>query len=317
MSSEVVKTNEELVELVQQGVDVQDNLKILYEQNKRYIYKIANPFMKYAEADDILQEAYIGFQEAVYDYIPGDAKLTTYAAWKIRKNCIRYLENFSNTKRIPSATYNLLRKYKSFIQEYQNECGTVPDDKVIMRELELTPKTLERIKKAIYEQHCISFSERLSTDEDLTLEDTLADDYDMESDIEDKLFREHQREVLDNAIGRLKENEQHVIRSRYWDEQSQIQLSEEMNISNSRVGQIEKDALRKLRKNDSLQELLDTKYGYGSQNAYHMSTKGCIDRHTSSTEQLALKRLILKEKQLKLEAEVEEMLSEYLGQNLG
>ena len=58
MNSEVVKTNEELVELVQKGIDVQENLKTLYEQNKKYIYKIANPFMKYAEADDLLQEAY-------------------------------------------------------------------------------------------------------------------------------------------------------------------------------------------------------------------------------------------------------------------
>ena len=53
MNTDVVMTNEELVELIQNGVDVQRNLKALYEQNKKYIYKITIPFMKYAEADDI------------------------------------------------------------------------------------------------------------------------------------------------------------------------------------------------------------------------------------------------------------------------
>ena len=312
VSFDVAKTNEELVELVQKGVDVRKNLNILYEQNKKYIYKTANPFMKYAEADDLLQEAYIGFQEAIYAYKPGEAKLTTYATWKIRQHCIRFIENFSNTKRIPSATYNLIRKYKSFIQSYQNECGTVPDDKVIMRDLEMTSKKLEHIRKVMYEQHCISLSAKLSDTDELTLEESLADDYDMETSIEEKLFQEHEREVFDNAIHTLKSNEQTVIYSRYWDEQSQKQVANNMEISPSRVGAIEREALKKLRRNDSLQNLIEEKYGCDSHKAYHMSVQGCLDNHTSTTEQIAIKRIMLKEKQLKIQSELDEFFEQLL-----
>ena len=86
-------TNEELVEQIQQGINVQKNLAILYEQNKGFIYKVVLPFMKYAEADDLLQEGYLGLHEAVYTYKPGDSKFITYLPYRIRKSCIRYLEN--------------------------------------------------------------------------------------------------------------------------------------------------------------------------------------------------------------------------------
>ena len=58
-----VMTNEELVEQIHKGIDVQKNLGILYEQNKGFIYTIVHPFMKYAEPDDLLQEGYIGLQD--------------------------------------------------------------------------------------------------------------------------------------------------------------------------------------------------------------------------------------------------------------
>ena len=87
---DVGMTNEELVEQIQAGINVRSNLEILYEQNKPFIYSVIKPFMKYAEPDDLFQEAYLGLHDAVYAYEPGDSKFITYLPWKIRKHCIHF-----------------------------------------------------------------------------------------------------------------------------------------------------------------------------------------------------------------------------------
>lgn len=305
-------TNEELVEFIQKGVDVQRNLETLYKQNKNFIYKIVNPFMKYAEADDLLQEAYIGFHNAVFSYVPGDAKLTTYATWKIRQHCIRYIENFSNTKRIPSSILNLIRKYKLFIKNYQAEHGTEPNDAIIIKELNFSQEKLKYIRKIIYEQHCVSVNSTVADSDELTIEESIADEFDLEAEVEEKLFREHERKVLDDAIHTLKPNEEKVICSRYWNEHSQKQIATDMGISDSRVSVIEKEALKKLRKNDAIQKLIEEKYGYDTQSVYHMSVMCCLNNRTSSTERTALNRIMLNEKQLKIHSELDELF-EYKG----
>lgn len=305
-------TNEELVEQIQQGNNVQQNLSILYEQNKGFIYKVVSPFMKYAEADDLLQEGYLGLHEAVYAYKPGDSKFITYLPYRVRKSCIRHLENSFSTKRIPTHKLTEIRKYNNFCQDYVNENGCFPDDKTIIRKLELTEKQLNSIKKTIYEQNCISIYSVAPGTEDATLEDIIADPFNMEEDVEEKLFKEHKRKVLDEAISTLKEAEQIVIRSRYWEDGTQIQLAKEFKLSNSRIGQLESDALKKLKKIERLQELRDEVYGYDSKKAYMLSKRYCIDKRTSSTEMIAIKRIMLEEQQKSLTKNVDDIFAELL-----
>ena len=58
-------TNEELVALIQAGVDVQENMGQLYQQNRNFIVGIALPYSKSCELDDLMQEAYFGLENAV------------------------------------------------------------------------------------------------------------------------------------------------------------------------------------------------------------------------------------------------------------
>lgn len=47
MSKDLFMTNEELVEQIQNGINVQENLGVLYEQNKGYIWKLVKPSIDY------------------------------------------------------------------------------------------------------------------------------------------------------------------------------------------------------------------------------------------------------------------------------
>ena len=58
-------TNEELVRLIQEGVDIQENMGILYKQNEGFIRTTCNPFSERAELDDLMQEAYFALVDAV------------------------------------------------------------------------------------------------------------------------------------------------------------------------------------------------------------------------------------------------------------
>ena len=305
-------TNEELVEQIQAGINVQENMEKLYEQNKGLIYKTVNPFKKCAEFDDLLQEAYIGLHEAVYAYKPGESKFATYFPWRIRKCCIRYLENTSNTKRIPVSRLNEIRKYQKFCQEYANAHGTTPDDKTIMKELELTEKRLDNIRKTIYEQNCISIHSAAPGTEDAALEDILADETDIAADVEDQVFKEEVKEIVDNAVDQLQPNQSYVIRERYLENATLCQVATEMRISIERVRQIERKALQRLKRMHQLQELHDEIYGYDSHFAYSMTVKCAVDNHTSSTEMLAMKRLEYEEEHKQTMNDLNNLFNELL-----
>lgn len=58
-------TNEERVELIQNGIDTVDNMQLLYEQNKWFIYKIVKKLTMFSDIEDLMQESYFGLDQAV------------------------------------------------------------------------------------------------------------------------------------------------------------------------------------------------------------------------------------------------------------
>lgn len=308
----MILTNEELVEQIQQGINVQENMTALYEQTKKFIYMIVKPFMNYGEIDDLLQEGFLGLHEAAYSYRAGQAKFITYLPYLVRKYCIKYLENNSNSKKIPGYRLNEIRIYKQFCQTYSNEHGHYPDDKTIMQELELTEAKLKNIKKIIYEQNCISIYSTAPGTEDAALEDIIADPSNMEEDVEEKVFQEQKKQVVEEAMKTIPEREAEIIHERYFENMTLAEIADERKLSKERVRQIEIKALGRLRKLDKLQELYDEIYGYKSSVAYKLSRKYCLDRRTSTTETLALKRIMLEEQQKSLAKNIDELFAELL-----
>ena len=53
------------MELVKEGIDVSNNMQLLYDQNKQFIYKIAKKLIMFSDIEDLMQEAYFGLYEAV------------------------------------------------------------------------------------------------------------------------------------------------------------------------------------------------------------------------------------------------------------
>ena len=54
-----IMTNEQLVIRIKAGIDVADNMAVLWEQNKGFIWKMAERFKGYEDREDLRQQGYI------------------------------------------------------------------------------------------------------------------------------------------------------------------------------------------------------------------------------------------------------------------
>jgi RNA polymerase primary sigma factor len=140
-------SNEELVKLIQSGVNQRDNMQRLYEQNigfinsliKQYSYachsynrharklnKIDNETSPIGviEYNELLQEAFIGLCNAVKGYDESmDCRFLTYSAYWIRQAIKRFLENCGNTIRVPVWLQARINYYNRIQSHYMSKYG--------------------------------------------------------------------------------------------------------------------------------------------------------------------------------------------------
>lgn len=122
-------TNEQLVTLIKNGMDVSDNMLKLWQQNRGFIFKIASGYKGYEELEDLNQQGYIGLCHAVEGYrLEEDIPFINYAAFWIRQSIKRYIENCGSIVRIPSHEWQRQKKYKKLLHDFEAQTGRKPTD---------------------------------------------------------------------------------------------------------------------------------------------------------------------------------------------
>lgn len=118
-------TNEELVEKIQAGIDVQENMGILYEQNYEYIKYLVYPYSKMLETsnvfeiEDLLQESYFSICNAIEKYDANKGiKFISFAASFIKLNAKRFIESKLSTVNVSVNKTNLAWRYELLKKEY-------------------------------------------------------------------------------------------------------------------------------------------------------------------------------------------------------
>ncbi|MDL0114698.1 RNA polymerase sigma factor FliA [Campylobacter felis] len=127
----------------------------------------------------------------------------------------------------------ILKDIDAILDEYflENECE--PDDEYLAKKLEIDVERVREVRAA----HAISYT--LPLDEQIEM---YSEDETLEK-IERGEFLEHINEILDT----LKERDQLIIQLYYYEELSLKEISEILNVSESRISQIHKKLLKKLR----------------------------------------------------------------------
>jgi len=235
-----VLTNEEMVELFQkyqQGDNfakeelINGNLKLVLSILKKYNNRTDN-------MDDLFQVGCIGLIKAIDNFdLSHEVKFSTYAVPMILGEIRRYLRDNSSI-RISRSTKDIAYKALKAKEELTNELGREPSVREISKKLELSEIEVRDAIDSM--KDTISMFEPIYNDggDTIYLSDQLEDKKD-KYDNDTKI-------ALKDALNQLKEK--YILLERYIIGKTQLELAEEIGISQAQISRLEKSGIENIKK---------------------------------------------------------------------
>lgn len=250
-------TNEQIVQQIQNGSDVTDNMQMLYEQNLPLIRKIVKPYTAYEDMEDMLQEAYFGLLQAVQHYKMGENTLfMTYATYWIKQVIIRYIQKCGSAIHISDGVTWKVRRYKKMAQNLSQELKRNPTRKETAARMGITLEEADRIET--YMQSTAYLEAPVSDNGDTKLGDCVRDPYDFERDVLDKAYDKYQANVLWDIVERYTlQIEQSVLKECFIYEKPVVDIAKSRNLSVAQIRTIKKRGLLRLSRGQARRELLN------------------------------------------------------------
>lgn len=237
-----VLSNEEMIELFkkyQQGdlfakEDlINGNLKLVLSILKKYNNRVDN-------MDDLFQVGCIGLIKAIDNFdLSHEVKFSTYAVPMILGEIKRYLRDY-NSVRVARSIKDTAYQIAKLKEELTNEYGFEPSVKEICEKLNLDEYNYALAVDSTKET--VSMFEPIYNDggDIIYLCDQLSEKT-SEYGIDAKIS-------LKDALNKLKDKEKYIINSRYIYGKTQMELSEELGISQAQISRLEKSGLDNIKK---------------------------------------------------------------------
>ena len=242
-------TNEQLVTLIKNGIDVPENMLSLWEQNRGFIAKIACKYQGYEDIEDLKQQGYIGLCNAVEGYRPEEKiPFINYAAFWIKHSMTRYIEECGAVVRILTHEQIRQRKYKKLLYAFELQTGREPTDWEVCHCMQISHKVLEEMKNNARMGSVGSLDSSINEDGDSTLGDMVAGNADVEGAVLDKVEKEELKHVIWPVVDSLPGNQPYIIRAIFQEGKTLKAAGEKIGVSVERARQIRNRAIRELRK---------------------------------------------------------------------
>ena len=231
---------EKLFSLIEQG-DTEAREKYI-EGNLRLVLSIIKRFSSSNEnVDDLFQIGCIGLIKAIDNFDSTlQVKFSTYAVPMIIGEIKRYIRDNGNSIRvsrsIKDTAYKAIYARETLTRKNLKE----PTIEEIASEIGISKEDIVYAMDAI--QNPMSLYEPIYTDGGDTL-------YVMDQ-ISDKKNREEnwiEDIAIENAMKKLSERENYIINLRFFEGKTQMEVAEEINISQAQVSRLEKSALKNMR----------------------------------------------------------------------
>nr|WP_294678224.1 RNA polymerase sporulation sigma factor SigG [uncultured Blautia sp.] len=230
---------EELFKRIKAGDESARELYI--RGNLRLVLSVIKRFQNSSEnADDLFQIGCIGLIKAIDNFDTSlQVKFSTYAVPMIIGEIRRYLRD-NNSIRVSRSLRDIAYKAIYAKEGYIKKNLREPTIMEIAGEIGIDKETIVYALDAI--QSPVSLFEPVYSEGGDTL-------YVMDQISDKKNREEHWVENLSlkEAVDRLGAREQHIIELRFYEGKTQIEVAEEIGISQAQVSRLEKNALRSMR----------------------------------------------------------------------
>ena len=214
---------------------VNGNLKLVLSILRKYNNRTDN-------MDDLFQVGCIGLIKAIDNFdLSFDVKFSTYAVPMILGEVKRYLRDNSSI-RIARSIKDIAYHALIVKEELTNELSREPSVREIASKMNMSEFDVSNALDSMKET--ISISEPIYNDggDTIYLSDQIEDKASKMKQIDDRI-------ALKEAIKKLKDKEKFIIIERYLTGKTQMELSEELGISQAQISRLEKSALSNIKNN--------------------------------------------------------------------
>lgn len=237
-----MEEKKELLEKIQNG-DLQarqefinGNLKLVLSVIKRF--KNSN-----AHADDLFQIGCIGLIKAIDNFdLSQNVQFSTYAVPMILGEIRRYLRDNNPirvSRSVRTLAYRALVAREHLLKSSKSEPTIEEIAKLVGESKEAISASLDAIQDPISLQESIHGS---GDTENLFVMDQISDKKNSEEVWTDTI-------TIMDALNKLSYREKDIIKKRFFDCKTQMEVADEIGISQAQVSRLEKDAIRHIRKN--------------------------------------------------------------------
>lgn len=230
---------DELLRRLKEGDELARELFIV--ANMRLVLSVVQRFGgKGDKADDMFQVGCVGLMKAIdnFDTSVG-VRFSTYAVPMIIGEIRRFLRD-NNSVRVSRSLRDVAYKTLQAKEELSKGRFSEPTIDEIAEYLNIPTKTINFALDAISET--VSLSDQVYNDggDGVEVEDQLADHKDGDESLYEKI-------ALKDAIKKLAPREREILMLRYYIGKTQVEVSEEVGISQAQVSRLEKNAIEQIK----------------------------------------------------------------------
>lgn len=234
------KEKDELFIKIKQGDEEARNEFI--KGNLRLVLSVIQRFYGRGEnADDLFQIGCVGLIKSIDNFdLSQGVQFSTYAVPMIIGEVRRYLRD-NNSIRVSRSVRDLAYKTIQLKDKFNKEKGREPTIEEIAKELKVEKEEIAASLDAI--QVPISLQDPIYNDgsEKLFVMDQVKDNKNNDENWAETM-------TINEGLKKLNEKEKNIIIKRYFDGKTQMEIAEEIGISQAQVSRLEKNALEHMKR---------------------------------------------------------------------
>lgn len=211
------------------------------EENMGLVYTVVRRFLgRGCDREDLVQIGCIGLLKAIDKFDPSfEVRFSTYAVPMIAGEIKRFLRDDGMIKVSRLLKESAAKAFRAR-EVLEKQRGAEPTMEEISRETGISPEELVLAMEATSDVESLSQTVYSGDGAPILLGDRLPDHQDRNEELLNRM-------LLEQLLELLTKEEQEVIRLRYFDDQTQVQVALRLGMTQVQVSRAEKRILKKLR----------------------------------------------------------------------